>query len=69
MPTVNIFNFRTKAWNTTQLSVARMNLAATSVGGKAFFAGGGTLLRDDGVVDVYDCSTYHWAAPLRLSSP
>ncbi len=37
---VDVYNGATGAWSTAQLSVARSNLAAASVGNVAFFAGG-----------------------------
>ena len=38
--TTDIYDGATGAWTTAQLSVARSQLAATSVGTKAIFAGG-----------------------------
>ncbi len=37
---VDLYNSATGTWSTARLSVARYNLAATSVGNLAFFAGG-----------------------------
>ena len=37
---VDLYNSATGAWSTAQLSVARGNLAAASVGNVAIFAGG-----------------------------
>ena len=37
---VDLYNSATGAWSTAQLSVVRSNLAATSVGNVAIFAGG-----------------------------
>ncbi len=37
---VDLFNYTSGTWSTAQLSVARWNLAATSVGNVAIFAGG-----------------------------
>ena len=49
---VDVYNGATGAWSTAQLSVARYNLAAASVGNVALFAGGETpsalLYRDGG---------------------
>ena len=39
---VDLYNSATGAWSTAQLSVARDNLAAASVGNLAIFAGGYT---------------------------
>ena len=50
---VDVYNSATGAWSTTQLSVARAELAAASVGNVALFAGGvgvsALLCRDWGV--------------------
>jgi hypothetical protein len=40
---VDLYNSATLAWTTAQLSVARTNPAATSVGNMAIFAGGFTI--------------------------
>jgi hypothetical protein len=40
---VDLYNSATLAWTTAQLSVARSNLAATSFGNMAIFAGGFTI--------------------------
>jgi hypothetical protein len=48
---VDVYNGATGVWTTAQLSVARSNLAATSVGNVALFAGGspaGALLYKEG---------------------
>jgi hypothetical protein len=37
---VDLYNSASGTWSTAQLSVARSNLAATSVGNVAIFAGG-----------------------------
>jgi hypothetical protein len=37
---VDLYNYTSGTWSTAQLSVARNNLAATSVGNVAIFAGG-----------------------------
>ncbi len=39
---VDLYNSTSGTWSTAQLSVARIQLAATSVGNVAFFAGGFT---------------------------
>ncbi len=50
---VDVYNGTTGAWSTAQLSVARDNLAAASVGNVALFAGGyngiALLWREGGV--------------------
>jgi hypothetical protein len=37
---VDLYNYTSGTWSTAQLSVARLHLAATSVGNVAIFAGG-----------------------------
>ena len=37
---VDMYNYTSGTWSTAQLSVARIQLAATSVGNMAIFAGG-----------------------------
>ncbi len=39
---VDLYNYTSGTWSTAQLSLARYELAATSVGNVAFFAGGYT---------------------------
>ena len=50
------------AWSTSSLSVPRFQLAATTVGTKAMFAGGKTVPSGgvQAVVDIYDDSTGMW---------
>ncbi len=55
---VDVYNSATGAWSTAQLSVARAELAAASVGNLAMFAGGqnsGALLCRGGVVLMVKC--------------
>ena len=50
---VDVYNVTTGAWSTAQLSVARIGLAAASVGNVALFAGGlaeSALLCREGVI-------------------
>ena len=49
---VDVYNGATGAWSTAQLSVARQDLAAASVGNVALFAGGinSALLCREGVI-------------------
>merc|ERR1712000_103415 len=55
---VDIYDSATNAWTTAQLSVARGDFAATSVGTKAMFGGGYNISSlDSNVVDIYDSST------------
>jgi hypothetical protein len=61
------------AWSTATLSVARTDLAATTAGNEALFAGGRNFMVPFDVVDIYDDETGLWrteslseARPLRL---
>jgi len=45
---VDMYNVATGAWSTAQLSVARLYLAAASVGNVALFVGGQTIRRGGG---------------------
>lgn len=59
---MDIYDVATSTWTTSNLSVARYNLSATSVGSKVFFAGG--QLADNtssNVVDIYDVATNTWS--------
>jgi hypothetical protein len=56
---VDVYNGATGAWSTAQLSVARQDLAAASVGNVALFAGGinsALLCREGGLGLVYCCA-------------
>ncbi|HUT36589.1 MAG TPA: PEP-CTERM sorting domain-containing protein [Planctomycetota bacterium] len=58
---VDIYHVPSDTWYTAQLSVARYNLMATSVGNQAIFAGGGY---DDQVVDIFEVTdTTTWTRP------
>jgi hypothetical protein len=62
---VDVYNVTTGTWSTAQLSVGRANLAATSVGNVALFAGGG----DDGALLCMEggiCLLLHTCWGLRL---
>ncbi|MCP3920390.1 MAG: hypothetical protein GY711_33095 [bacterium] len=48
-------------WTTGALSVARAELAATSIGTRAFFAGGKTTNPIYAVVDIYDAHARTWS--------
>ncbi len=64
---VDIYNAATDTWSTGELSEARRNLAATSAGGKALFAGG----YNGGIsnrVDLFEASTGQWTTA-ALSQP
>lgn len=60
--TVDIYDDASGRWSTASLSVARTNLAATSVGPYALFAGGSTSFTSStNVIDVYDSGTGTWS--------
>ncbi len=69
---VDLYNSASGAWSTAQLSVARSNLAATSVGNVAIFAGGdipSVLMSHYNVsdaVDLYNSASGAWSTA-RLS--
>ena len=70
---VDIYNSSTNQWSTNALSQARSDLAATSVGNLAIFAGGIDWINgNDGVlsnaVDIYNTSTGQWTTA-ALSVP
>ncbi len=59
---VDIYDAQTGTWSTASLSQARFLLAGTSVGDKAFFAGGWEAPYGwtSDVVDIYDAGTDTW---------
>ncbi|MBL0343328.1 MAG: T9SS type A sorting domain-containing protein [Bacteroidetes bacterium] len=58
---VDIYDNSTGLWTTANLSVARRNLSATTVGTKVFFAGGVDINNNpSSVVNIYDNSTGLW---------
>ncbi len=69
---VDMYNASTNVWSTTTLSDPRVDIAATTVGEKAIFAGG---MDDNGwtnAVDIYDGSTGTWSTttlPVNLEAP
>ncbi len=58
---VDLYNSATGAWSTAQLSVARCDMAATSVGSVAIFAGGWVVDAYSNVVDLYNSTTGAWS--------
>jgi hypothetical protein len=60
---VDLYNSATGVWSTAQLSVARNEFAATSVGNVALFAGGLTSGAESysNVVDLYNSATGVWS--------
>ena len=66
---VDIYDFSTQSWSSTNISVPRAEMATATLGNKVFFAGGevpgfwGTSR-----VDIYDASTNTWSEA-QLSDP
>jgi hypothetical protein len=58
---VDLYDSGTGRWSTAQLSLARTQLAATSVGKVAIFAGGADTSGQSNVVDLYDSGTGRWS--------
>ena len=60
----------TETWSTQSLSVARISLAATSIGDVVYFAGGLTNTGGgvSSLIDIYDSSTNKWTTS-SLSVP
>ena len=58
---VDIYNFSKSYWTSTTLSTARYSLAATSLGDKAFFAGGGSGSGYSNVIDIFDANSGNWS--------
>src|SRR5579871_4347678 len=61
-----IANFCHAQWTTSQLSVGRFNLAATSAGNKVLFAGGVASINNPedtwySRVDIYNTTTNSWS--------
>ncbi len=65
---VDILDSVTERWSQAALSQPRSQLAATSVGGKAFFAGGVTGITASDRVDIFDSGTGQWTTA-ALSEP
>lgn len=66
--TVDIFNADTLQWSTSDLSVGRTDIAATSAGKYALFAGGRIGGSPTDVVDIYNYATGTWSTS-QLSVP
>ena len=58
---VDIYEINENTWSIAYLSLARADLAATSVGSKALFGGGASSIDYSAVVDVYDANTGTWS--------
>jgi len=58
---VDIYDATTGTWSTATLSVARSNLAATSVGNVALFGGGDGANGMCNTVDIYNATTGTWS--------
>lgn len=59
--TVDVFNSVTGQWSTATLSQGRCELAATSIGHYALFAGGNVAGSMSSTVDIFDASTGQWS--------
>ncbi len=57
--TVDIYDNKTATWTTANLSVARKDMAAVSVGGQVMMAGGGYPAKN--AVDIYDPVANTWS--------
>ncbi len=64
---VDIYNAATNQWTIATLSVARSNMAATTLGDLAFFAGGRLLSGKSNAVDVYNATAQTWSTSGPLS--
>ncbi len=61
---VDLYNSASGTWSTAQLSVARFDLAVTSVGNLAIFAGGSVTedgLSSSNAVDLYNSTSGIWS--------
>ncbi|QDU66173.1 Kelch repeat-containing protein [Engelhardtia mirabilis] len=65
---VDIYDAATGAWSVAQLSSARGEVAATTVGQLVFFAGGGNVVLSSDVVDIYDASVGPPSSPAAWST-
>jgi hypothetical protein len=66
---VDVYNGVTGAWSTAQLSVARIYLAAASVGNVALFAGAFFVQKRGGVLLWCACFCFARAAVLMVCLP
>jgi len=61
---VDIYDASNNSWSIAELSVARHDLAAVTLGNKIFFAGGavwGNMRQGSKVIDIYDNETNTWS--------
>lgn len=60
---VDIYDFLTQQWSTTELSEARVGMTTAATGNKILFAGGETMpgVTRSNRVDIYDISTNTWS--------
>jgi Secretion system C-terminal sorting domain/Galactose oxidase, central domain len=66
---VDIYDTATQQWSTAQLTVPRFNMAATTAGTYAVFAGGSTYTTDAlDAVDIWNSTTNTWTSA-KLSEP
>ena len=58
---IDIYNVKTKQWNTAKLSIPRLFAAGVTVGDKVLFAGGQNLDQTLDRVDIYNATTNEWS--------
>ncbi len=68
--TVDIYDFTTGGWSSTQLSLPRFGLSAIAAGNKIYFAGGHTVdaFTTTSRIDIYDLVSNSWSIA-ELSEP
>jgi len=59
--TVDIYDNSNNSWSTSNLSHARMDITATTVGNKIYFAGGRDEMGASTTIDIYDATTGSWS--------
>eukprot|EP00912_Choanoflagellata_sp_UC4_P002483 UC4_evm1s1573 len=67
---VDVFDYKTKTWSVTQMSISHFYMAATSAGPYALFCGGLAPSGDTSICDTFNAQTGRWtvehlAAPAR----
>jgi N-acetylneuraminic acid mutarotase len=68
LKTVDIYDNSSDTWSTASLSEARMNISATTIGTKIYFAGGRTRTAASKAIDIYDAASNTWSTS-ELSEP
>ncbi|HEX6333755.1 MAG TPA: kelch repeat-containing protein [Flavisolibacter sp.] len=59
----DVYDFSANTWSTAEISQGRQGIAVTTIGTKAFFAGGGNHFANTvyDKVDIYDAATNTWS--------